>query len=130
MIDNAAGSIIVGASTINALGDVGPGSLVLLTFRVKDDAPAGTATINLRHDLNGVTTALSEGYLVLQPVPSNAAGDELDGAIEVKREVRRLRSLTLPARLNSTLIHRSSFILHPFLRSLTLLARQKTCSTT
>lgn len=60
--DAAAGTLRIGLSrTAGPISEEGPGSVVLLTFRIKAEAPAGRAIINLRQSLGGTQTALSEG---------------------------------------------------------------------
>jgi hypothetical protein len=61
----------------------GAGSVLQITFRIRDTAPLGAAILNLRHDLFPTQTLLNEGGLRLTPAPSNAAGDVLDGLITV-----------------------------------------------
>jgi ELWxxDGT repeat protein len=83
-VDAEAGTIRIGLGrSAGGITGRGGGSLVLITFRVRADAPAGAAVINLRHDLGAMTTLLNEGGLVLNPEPSNAEGDPLDGLITV-----------------------------------------------
>lgn len=82
--DAAAGTLRIGLSrTAGPISEEGPGSVVLLTFRIKAEAPAGRAIINLRQSLGGTQTALSEGALELNPAPRDRAGDVLDGVITV-----------------------------------------------
>ena len=94
-LDAAAGTVRVGLSrSLGPIEDRGPGSVLLLTFQIKPDAPPGQAIINLRRDLAPTQTQLNEGWLVLGPAPSNRAGDILDGVITVRglplREVHRV----------------------------------------
>lgn len=85
-VDAAAGTIrIVMARTLGTITGRGSGSVVRITFRVRDDAPAGRAIVNLRQSVAGVTTQLNEGGLDLNPDPTDAAGDVLDGRITVVR---------------------------------------------
>lgn len=91
-INAAAGTVIIGGSSLEPLPARAPGSVALLTFRIKPDAPYGPIVLNLRQDLNGVSTALNEGGLDLIPDPSNTAGDILDGLITVlprRQEIRQ-----------------------------------------
>ena len=71
-------------------GEWSGGSLALITFHVKPDAPAGAAVINLMESVGSARTALGgtdgqgNNFLFdLQPRPSNVAGDVLDGSIDV-----------------------------------------------
>ena len=71
-------------------GDGGAGSLAVIRFQVKADAPAGSASINLLENsgntwtLPGGTNAQGNDFLFdLEPRPSNAAGSVLDGRIDV-----------------------------------------------
>jgi hypothetical protein len=61
----------------------GSGSVLQITFHVRDDAPAGGAVINLRQGLGALTTQLNEGGLDLIPDPSDEEGDVLDGLITI-----------------------------------------------
>jgi hypothetical protein len=85
-LDPAAGTIRVGLASldVDGLQERGTGSVLEITFRIRADAPAGAAIVNLLHDLAPTTTQLNEGGLVLGPEPSNAAGDVLDGVITVQ----------------------------------------------
>jgi hypothetical protein len=86
-LDREAGTIQAGiARTAGPIQDRGGGSVLLLTFRVRDDAPPGTALINLRRGLGLLTTQLNEGGLDLIPDPSDEAGDVLDGWITLLPE--------------------------------------------
>lgn len=86
-LNRTAGELRVGVVKLPPTGAAGVtaagGSLIEITFRIRADAPAGPAIINLRNDLGGTSTLLNEGGLVLNPPLSNAAGDELDGLITV-----------------------------------------------
>ncbi len=71
-------------------GELSGGSLALITFHVKPDAPAGAAIINLMQNAGSAWTALggtdaqgNDFLFDLEPRPSNAAGDALDGCINV-----------------------------------------------
>ncbi len=71
-------------------GEWSGGSLALITFHVKDNAPAGPAIINLLQDAGSTVTALggtdargNDFLFDLEPRPSNAAGDALDGRVVV-----------------------------------------------
>src|SRR5262249_5944433 len=86
-VDAAAGSIRVGLGrSAGPIHRRGRGSVLFITFRVKADAPAGAAVINLRQ-----STQLNEGGLTLTPAPSDEAGDVLDGRITVLGRGRRSR---------------------------------------
>ena len=90
-IDRAAGIIYIsGYRSAGPLAGFGGGSLALITFHVKDNAPAGPAIINLLENAGSVRTALggtdaqgNDFLFDLEPRPSNAAGDALDGRINV-----------------------------------------------
>ena len=71
-------------------GEWSGGSLALISFQVRADAPAGAAVINLMESAGSVRTALggtngqgNDFLFDLQPRPSNVAGDVLDGWINV-----------------------------------------------
>ncbi len=71
-------------------GEWSGGSLALITFHVKPDAPAGAAIINLMQNAGSAWTALggtdaqgNDFLFDLKPRPSNAAGDVLDGRVDV-----------------------------------------------
>ena len=90
-VDQQAGIIYIsGYGTDGPLMGQGAGSVANISFQVKDNAPAGAAFINLmassgtaRTALSGVD-ALGNPFLFdLEPRPSNAAGDALDGRIDV-----------------------------------------------
>jgi hypothetical protein len=84
--DAEAGTLRVGLGrSAGPIADRGAGSILLLTFRVRADAPPGRAVINLRHEVAGTLTQLNEGALDLTPDPSDAAGDRLDGILRVRR---------------------------------------------
>ena len=90
-IDRAAGIIYIsGYRSAGPLAGFGGGSLALITFHIKDNAPAGAAVINLLENAGSAWTALggtdgqgNDFLFDLQPRPSNAAGDALDGRIDV-----------------------------------------------
>src|SRR5262249_35768325 len=83
-LDTAAGTVRLGLGRgAGPIADRGSGSVALLTFHIRADAPPGPAVINLLHNLDRVSTLLNEGGLVLNPEPSNEAGDPLDGLITV-----------------------------------------------
>ena len=85
--DDAAGTLRVGLGrSAGPITGRGSGSVIRITFRIKDGAPAGPAIINLRQSLEGTTTQLNEGGLDLNPDPSDQAGDGLDGLITVQSE--------------------------------------------
>ncbi len=71
-------------------GEWSGGSLALISFQVRADAPAGAAVINLMQNAGSAWTALggtdgqgNDFLFDLEPRPSNAAGDVLDGRIEM-----------------------------------------------
>ena len=74
-------------------GGDGGGSVAMIAFHLKDDAPPGEAIINLLQNAGSTQTALggidAQGnhfLFDLEPRPSNVAGDALDG-----------RTIVLPA---------------------------------
>ncbi len=78
-------------------GEWSGGSLALITFQVKPDAPAGPAIINLLENAGSARTALggtdaqgNDFLFDLEPRPSNAVGDVLDGRINVLPAVTRM----------------------------------------
>jgi hypothetical protein len=84
-LHEAAGTLQVGLGrTAGPIASRGSGSVLEITFRIKDDAPDGPAIINLLEGLPPTATQLNEGGLVLNPAPSNAAGDALDGRVTVQ----------------------------------------------
>jgi hypothetical protein len=84
-VNRGAGTIRVGLGrTAGAIQGRGSGSVVLLKFRVRADAPAGRAVINLRRGLGTTTTQLNDGDLDLHPDPSNTWGDALDGIVTIR----------------------------------------------
>jgi hypothetical protein len=88
--DAEAGALRVGLGrSAGPVGDRGGGSVLLLTFRVRADAPAGTAVINLRQRLGQTVTQVNEGTFDLNPDPSDAAGDALDGLIRIRAATKR-----------------------------------------
>jgi hypothetical protein len=90
--DAAAGTIRVGLGrSAGSVADRGPGSVLLLTFRIRENAPSGRAVINLRRGLGLAATQLNEGGLELNPAPSDRAGDALDGVITVQPRARQQR---------------------------------------
>ena len=91
-LNSAAGTICVSLyRTDGPIFGLGSGSLVTIDFLIKSTAPAGPAIINLEQSIGATTTALYAtdaagnplGNFALQPAPSNAAGDSLDGKITV-----------------------------------------------
>ena len=91
-LNSAAGTICVSLyRTAGPIFGLGSGSLVTIDFLIKSTAPAGPAIINLEQSIGATTTALYAtdaarnplGNFALQPAPSNAAGDSLDGKITV-----------------------------------------------
>ncbi len=90
-LDRANGIIrLIGYRTAGPLHGLGSGSLAIIDFQVKSDAPVGAAIVNLMQNVGG-TWSLPLGTDVqgndfafdLQPRASNAAGDPLDGRINV-----------------------------------------------
>jgi hypothetical protein len=91
-IDADAGTIAVGLGrSAGPIGDRGAGSILRLTFRIKADAPAGRAVVNLRESLGTMRTQVNEGAFDLNPDPSDTAGDVLDGVIRVLATDRAAR---------------------------------------
>ena len=90
-LDRAAGIIrISGYRSAGPLSGLAGGSVAVISFHVRDNAPAGPAIINLMQNvgttwsLPGGTDAQGNDFLFdLQPRVSNAAGDPLDGRINV-----------------------------------------------
>ena len=86
-VDADAGTIRAGLGrSAGPIHKRGAGSLLVITFRVKAEAPAGPVVINLRQG-----TQLNEGGLTLTPAPSDEAGDALDGRLLILRRGRRSR---------------------------------------
>ena len=90
-IDAVAGIIrIEGYHTAGPLDGLGSGSVAMIDFHVKANAPAGAAFVNLLQNA-GPTWTLAAGtdgqgnefLFDLEPRPSNAAGNVLDGSINV-----------------------------------------------
>jgi hypothetical protein len=79
----------------------GGGSVMEITFRVREGAPTGPAILNLRQRIGHTLTQLNEGGLDLTPAPSDAAGDVLDGRITVLDEVGK----AIPVRGNGRRHH-------------------------
>ena len=90
-LDRAAGIIrISGYRSAGPLSGLAEGSVAVISFHVRANAPAGPAIINLMQNvgttwsLPGGTDAQGNDFLFdLQPQVSNAAGDPLDGRINV-----------------------------------------------
>ena len=90
-VDAAAGIIrIEGYHTAGPLDGLGSGSVALIDFHVKENAPAGAAFINLLQNAGPTWTSAAgmdgqgnEFLFDLEPRPSNAAGNVLDGSISV-----------------------------------------------
>jgi len=103
-IDRTAGIIrIRGYRTAGPLIGLAGGSLAAINFRIKDNAPAGPAIINLLQNagatwsLPGGTDAQGNDFLFdLQPRLSNRAGDPLDGVINVTPAARSLANPITP----------------------------------
>jgi hypothetical protein len=82
--DDAAGTIgVILGRTDGPVTGRGSGSVLQITFRIRNDAPRGGAVINLRSSSGAVTTQLNDGGLVLNPEPSDESGDALDGLVTV-----------------------------------------------
>jgi hypothetical protein len=94
-VDPSVGSVRVGVGRTH-----GPimqsGSVLEMVFRVRDDARAGLAAIILRQGIDGTITALNEGGLVLNPDPTDRAGDVLDGLVRVAHPPHRRRGADAP----------------------------------
>jgi hypothetical protein len=96
-VDAAAGTIRVGLGrSAGPITGTGTGDVLQVMVRIKPDAPAGRAALNLRRQLGAISTQLNEGGLDLIPDPSDAAGDLLDGAITVRGHRAKLR-FSLPS---------------------------------
>src|SRR5262249_5164944 len=61
----------------------GAGSLLKISFRIKANAPAGPAIINLQQKIAPTVTGLNDGNIKLVPPPQDKAGDPCDGVITV-----------------------------------------------
>ncbi len=90
--DNTAGTVRL--STYRSAGAIfgfGSGSVAIIHFHIKAAALPGAAIINLQQHVQTTTTVLhgsdatgaALGNFTLQPAPSDAAGDALDGLITV-----------------------------------------------
>ena len=147
-VDAAAGIIrIEGYRSAGPLDGLGSGSVALIDFQVKANAPAGAAAINLLQNAGTTWTSVGgmdgqgNNYLFdLEPRPSNAAGNVLDGRIDVvqkdeggvnKDEGGRMKDETATADSSASFVQQasslpavetgtdgtertdSSFILHP-----------------
>jgi hypothetical protein len=85
-LDSSAGTIRAGLGrTAGPIRARGSGSVLEIVFRIRADAPSGSALINLRHGAGGTRTQLNEGGLVLMPAPLDRSGDGLDGQIVIDR---------------------------------------------
>jgi hypothetical protein len=97
-VDGEAGTLRVGLG--RSAGPVqgrGAGSLVVVTFRIRTDAPARAVVLNLRRSLGQTVTQVNEGNFDLNPDPSDAVGDALDGLIRILPPAKRSRHpLRLP----------------------------------
>lgn len=71
----------------------GAGSVLGLVFRIRRDAPAGSAVVNLHHHLGNTRTQLNEGGLDLNPDPTDDGQDPLDGLITIRETVARGRRI-------------------------------------
>ena len=92
-IDDTAGTVLITAYRTNGpIYGFGSGSVVTITFHVRTDAPIGPAIVNLERQIGATPTILHASDLsgndlnnfILQPTPSNVAGDSLDGIVTVK----------------------------------------------
>ena len=92
-VSNSAGTIRITLwRTAGAIFGQGSGSLATIEFQVSSSAPLGATIINLMQNIGSTATSLHAsdaagndlGYFGLQPAPSNAAGDSLDGCIVVE----------------------------------------------
>ena len=113
-LDRAAGIIrISGYRSAGPLSGLAEGSVAVIGFRVRDNAPAGPAIINLMQNvgttwsLPGGTDAQGNDFLFdLQPRVSNAAGDPLDGRIIILQPMvvsqQATAELTQPSVVSST----------------------------
>lgn len=79
--------------TEGPLGAGEEGSVLLVTFRVRDDAPAGSAIINLRESVGTTRTHLNEGGLDLNPDPTDEEGDSLDGRIVIRSNAKAVDAI-------------------------------------
>lgn len=78
------GTLRVGLGrTAGPISGQGSGNVLEITFRIRRDAPSGKAVINLLEQLSPTITQLNEGGLVLNPAPSDEAGDVLDGLVTI-----------------------------------------------
>ncbi len=92
-VDQAAGLIrISGYRSAGPVAGSGSGSLAVINFQVRANAPAGPAIINLMQNIGttwslpgGTDTRGNDFLFDLEPRVSNAAGDPLDGVINVTR---------------------------------------------
>ena len=90
-VDQDAGIIYIsGYRTDGPLSGQGAGSVAVISFHVKNNAPPGEAFINLLENAGNCRTALSgadaqgNSFLFdLEPRPSNATGDALDGRVTI-----------------------------------------------
>ncbi len=104
-VDEVAGIIrISGYRTAGPLAGFAAGSLAVINFQVRADAPAGPTIINLLQNagttwtLLGGTDAQGNDFLFdLQPPVSNVAGDPLDGRINVTPAKPSAPSPAVPA---------------------------------
>ena len=113
-LDRAAGIIrISGYRSAGPLSGLAGGSVAVISFHVRDNAPAGPAIINLMQNvgttwsLPGGTDAQGNDFLFdLQPRVSNAAGDPLDGCITILQPLvvsqQATTELTQPSVVSST----------------------------
>ena len=123
-LDRAAGIICIsGYRTAGPLGGSAGGSVAVINFQVRANAPAGPAIINLMQNVGttwsllGGTDAQGNDFLFdLQPRPSNAAGDPLDGVINVTPAVLHAPSLVSPekpAPINTIIPEAPALVVEP-----------------
>jgi hypothetical protein len=68
-------------------------------FKRPGRSTGGTAILNLRRSVGPTATQLNEGNFALNPAPSDAAGDALDGTLRILAPTKRnLHPLRLPKR--------------------------------
>src|SRR5207245_2869269 len=104
--DSGAGTIKVSESrTAGPITGQGSGSVLTITFHVRPTPPPGGAVVNLRERLTDTLTQLhgtdpanpvNDYYFVLQPAPTDAPTDSVDGLVTV----RAVSTTTLTATVN------------------------------
>jgi hypothetical protein len=84
-LDSAAGTIRVGLGrTLDPIEGRGQGSVVEVIVRILPDAAPGRTVVNLRAGVGATTTQLNEGRLDLNPDPTDAEHDAVDGVIRIR----------------------------------------------